>query len=163
MTNKLIIVLISFLIATAAGAVLSTSASPALISSTSRQSLPIYGQWCGPFHSGASRNSPCDDALDCACKRHDICYGDHGYINCKCDNDLVIAVRGMDGATAKAIALFFDSSVCNGPRTIHVPAICESCRTVLGRKICVPHPCTKPKCSKVPVFLNKENIRAFDC
>jgi hypothetical protein len=32
--------------------------------------LKLYGNWCGPGHSGG----PCIDALDCLCMAHDLEY-----------------------------------------------------------------------------------------
>lgn len=46
--------------------------------------IPIYGNWCGPGHSGGT---PVDD-LDRACMEHDECYGRKGYFDCGCDKKL---------------------------------------------------------------------------
>lgn len=35
-------------------------------------SLRIYGNWCGPGYGGG----PCLDEIDCACRAHDLAYGD---------------------------------------------------------------------------------------
>jgi hypothetical protein len=32
-----------------------------------------YGDWCGPFHSGAA-DDPGIDSLDAQCRTHDLCY-----------------------------------------------------------------------------------------
>ncbi|KWZ72648.1 hypothetical protein HMPREF3198_02008 [Winkia neuii] len=51
-----------------------------------RLSLPIYGNWCGPGYSGPGKPI---DKLDTACMHHDKCYGKKGYLNCKCDQQLI--------------------------------------------------------------------------
>lgn len=47
--------------------------------------LPVYGNWCGPGHGGGTPV----DAVDAACQTHDNCYGDRGYFDCQCDDQLV--------------------------------------------------------------------------
>ncbi|MCB1338865.1 MAG: hypothetical protein KDK10_15900 [Maritimibacter sp.] len=51
--------------------------------------FPVYGNWCGPWHSGGSPV----DALDEACMRHDLCYGTLGVLNCSCDLALMDTLR----------------------------------------------------------------------
>ena len=51
-----------------------------------RISLPLWGNWCGPGHSGPGAPQ---DLLDTACMHHDKCYGNKGYFNCACDQALI--------------------------------------------------------------------------
>ena len=53
-----------------------------------RDGIPFYGNWCGPGHGSGDPI----DALDAACRTHDICYGDYGYFNCQCDYDLLLDI-----------------------------------------------------------------------
>jgi hypothetical protein len=48
--------------------------------------VAIYGNWCGPGHSGP--DTPID-AVDEACCRHDQCYCERGYADCSCDRGLI--------------------------------------------------------------------------
>ena len=52
--------------------------------------LPIYGNWCGPGHSG-----PADpiDKLDERCQFHDQCYAIEGYFSCTCDLILINDIK----------------------------------------------------------------------
>lgn len=52
---------------------------------STREGLPVYGNWCGPGHGGGT---PVDD-LDRACMEHDRCHGERGYFDCQCDATLV--------------------------------------------------------------------------
>ncbi len=77
----------------------------------SAQGLPIYGNWCGPGHSGPGE--PIDD-LDRACMNHDKCYASKGYTTCSCDEDLLAEIRRIydgisdkDKVAADAITTFF--------------------------------------------------------
>jgi hypothetical protein len=56
--------------------------------------LQVYGNWCGPGHSGPG--APIDP-VDQVCCRHDKCYSKNGSLDCKCDRDLV---AGMPRAIA---------------------------------------------------------------
>lgn len=47
--------------------------------------FPVHGNWCGPGHGGGEPVDPLDEA----CKRHDECYADSGYFDCKCDTQLI--------------------------------------------------------------------------
>lgn len=74
------------------GAAPRQTAAPAA-SGTEQLGIPVYGNWCGPGHSGGT---PVDD-LDRACMDHDECYGQKGYFDCGCDGQLV---RDIDTALA---------------------------------------------------------------
>jgi hypothetical protein len=100
-----------------------------------------HGNWCGIGHSGPG---PPIDAVDEVCCRHDQCYCEDGYLECKCDRDLVAAMPGAiadSDTTAEArayglaaIALFTVS-----------PCVC-------WREVCYPWPGWPPyRCSDVPV------------
>lgn len=51
--------------------------------------VKIYGNWCGPGHSGPKNPR---DALDKACWRHDICYDTHGWGSVDCDVALCLDI-----------------------------------------------------------------------
>jgi hypothetical protein len=48
-------------------------------------SFPIYGNYCGPLYPPKGMNPIALDKVDLACKNHDKCYDDHGYLNKNCD------------------------------------------------------------------------------
>ena len=52
---------------------------------TTPEGVPVYGNWCGPWHGGGK---PIDD-LDRACMRHDKCYERRGRHDCSCDAELL--------------------------------------------------------------------------
>lgn len=84
------------------------------------QSLPVYGNYCGPGHTDPTGCAPAVDEVDAVCCRHDQCYAEHGYKHCKCDCDLVTAMPGAiansPSVEAKlkgtAIMAFFQSTPC---------------------------------------------------
>lgn len=85
-----------------------------------RGGLPIWGNWCGPLHSGPGKPI---DRLDTACMHHDQCYGKRGYFSCSCDQELLDEIlrnvpymNAGEYAMAVAVYAFFESSPCN-PRT----------------------------------------------
>lgn len=80
-------------------------------------SMPVHGNWCGPGHTGKTTSSPCIDSLDCACRTHDNCYGDHGYFNCKCDVDFVNTLENVSGFKSWMCSAFFSMSMCKAPET----------------------------------------------
>lgn len=82
-----------------------------------RVSLPIWGNWCGPGHSGPGAPT---DLLDTACMHHDKCYGKKGYFSCSCDQQLIDEIwrnfwkmKAAEKAMAVAVATYFDESPCN--------------------------------------------------
>lgn len=95
---------------------LSVTHQPTLPTSA-HDGLEIYGNWCGPLHGGGA----CIDTIDCACKAHDLCYGRYGSFNCRCDNDVITALRGQSKGVAKLISAYFLVSPCIGP--VKVPVI----------------------------------------
>lgn len=85
---------------------------------TLRLSMPGYGNWCGPGHSGPG--APVD-TIDSLCQKHDQCYAARGYSACSCDRELLQGIRDNRGnfhgfgenAMALAIAAWFNSAPCN--------------------------------------------------
>jgi len=53
--------------------------------------LKIYGNWCGPGHSGEVGVTL--DLLDEQCQEHDLCYVQNGWGNVECDVELVLDIR----------------------------------------------------------------------
>ena len=82
---------------------------------TASRKLKIYGNWCGPKHGSGTPK----DALDAACKVHDLCYDNYGYFNCKCDVDLVRTIEGLNSQKLRLIGApikaFFKQNPCKGP------------------------------------------------
>ena len=97
-----------------------------LLNPTARDGIPVYGKWCGPGHGGNDESDSCNDAIDCACKAHDLCYSEYGYLNCRCDNDLVDEMKGRTNAVAIAIRVYFGSSPCTAP--VETIKWCRKCR-----------------------------------
>lgn len=62
--------------------------------STTAQSIPVYGNWCGPNYPAnpVTAGAPVD-ALDAACMRHDICTANRGRFDCGCDLALMSELR----------------------------------------------------------------------
>ena len=62
-------------------------------------SIPIYGNWCGPGYPKPDENPQSIDALDEACKRHDLCYRSNKtnvvYDN-SCDLDVLDDLEKID-------------------------------------------------------------------
>jgi hypothetical protein len=54
---------------------------------------PKWGNFCGMGHTSAFSVAPID-ALDAACKQHDMCYKTNGYSMCHCDAALRSAISG---------------------------------------------------------------------
>lgn len=53
--------------------------------------LDIYGNWCGPGHSGPG--APVD-AVDEVCCRHDQCFCSEGYDDCACNRQAILDMPG---------------------------------------------------------------------
>lgn len=80
-------------------------------------SIPVWGNWCGPGHSG-----PGDpvDTLDTLCMRHDKCYAARGYFDCYCDAQLKAEIDrfasrmgSKERAMAAAVKMAFNVGLCN--------------------------------------------------
>ncbi|WP_159549956.1 phospholipase [Streptococcus halichoeri] len=79
-------------------------------------SIPVYGNYCGPGHSGNNFTLPAIDHLDWGCMQHDQCYkpwspGE----NCACNRQLINFIqtnrRWMPSSaipTANAIKYYFE-------------------------------------------------------
>jgi len=61
--------------------------------------VPVYGNYCGPQHGGTGEPI---DAVDAACKRHDECYGELGYFDCRCDAQLLEELPAAIAQTGSA-------------------------------------------------------------
>jgi len=93
--------------------------------------IPVYGNWCGPGHG----SGPPIDPVDAACKAHDECYSERGYLDCSCDRELVdnmpTAIADprtpLAGKTCgAAVATWFSISpcVCRTEVCFPVPVLC---------------------------------------
>ncbi|STD05181.1 Phospholipase A2 [Dermatophilus congolensis] len=79
-------------------------------------SLPIWGKYCGPGHSGPGEPV---DTLDKLCKEHDGCYGERAYFDCQCDAKLKADIKRLSPTTkrkerivAAAVRVWFTISPC---------------------------------------------------
>ena len=61
--------------------------------------LIIYGNYCGPGHGDDTGMTPPIDAVDAACRAHDLCYRDRGYFSCSCDYALITSMGAAIMAT----------------------------------------------------------------
>lgn len=83
--------------------------------------LDVYGNWCGPGHSGGPDHDwAAIDTLDSLCRTHDFCYEDRGYFACSCDNALIKGITsnsdvmtGTEQAMAVVVAAYFLAAPCN--------------------------------------------------
>lgn len=78
--------------------------------------MPVWGNWCGPGHSGPGAPK---DTLDTLCMRHDKCYAARGYFDCYCDAQLKAEIKRFSGrmgfkerAMAAAITVAFSALPC---------------------------------------------------
>ncbi|HEV2742239.1 MAG TPA: hypothetical protein VGV91_03695 [Rubrobacter sp.] len=86
---------------------------------TPRQlSLPVYGNYCGLGHGDPTGNTPPIDAVDAACREHDLCYARLGDFDGRCDKDFVESMPSAIASTpspagkhAGLLALLYFSSV----------------------------------------------------
>ena len=86
--------------------------------------MGIYGNWCGLDHPTDVAANPLPiDALDAACRRHDLCYTQRGFLSCECDAEFTQELRGeianstytgLQLATARATHAHFAASPCVG-------------------------------------------------
>ena len=82
--------------------------------------LPIYGNYCGPGRGDPTGNTPPVDAVDAACRTHDMCYDRTNYFNCGCDRTFILsmpaAIAASPCATGKAagaaVMSFFANAGC---------------------------------------------------
>ncbi|OFR89537.1 hypothetical protein HMPREF2863_08975 [Micrococcus sp. HMSC067E09] len=84
---------------------------------TTQLSIPVWGNWCGPGHSGPG--APID-TLDTLCMRHDKCYAARGYFDCACDAQLKAEIDRYasrmgtrERAMAAAVKMAFSVGICN--------------------------------------------------
>lgn len=83
---------------------------------TSKISIPIWGNWCGPGHGSGTPQ----DVLDTGCMKHDKCYEERGYFDCLCDAVLVDYIdtnfkrmKFKEKIAAIAIKTYFKNTLCN--------------------------------------------------
>ncbi len=123
--NIVLIVLFSILVGCAG-----KSSSTTEINYETRGGFPVYGNWCGPKHpkygEGVDAPEPID-AVDSACKAHDLCYTKQGYSDCACDIALIAKLDRVKRASleattaAKGIKVFFSLYPCKGTDLVLKP------------------------------------------
>lgn len=99
-------------------------------STSSRLSIPIHGNWCGPGHGGVLSTEPCIDRLDCACRAHDFCYSRYQSANCRCDTDVRDAMPGPKTAKEHLVAAYFNLSPCQAPKESSYVKNCRKCSNI---------------------------------
>ena len=57
--------------------------------SETQLSFPIYGNYCGPLYPPKGSKPIPIDAIDNACKNHDMCYDYYGYLDKDCDKAII--------------------------------------------------------------------------
>ncbi len=103
-------------------------------------SAGICGNWCGPGYPKSNANPKVTDALDAACKVHDLCYRNYGAYNCMCDQLLVDSIMKnrtlFDVSTIERnVALYFSGSSCNfGCKTFQGHEVCGGMQVYAGGK-----------------------------
>jgi hypothetical protein len=65
--------------------------------------LPVYGNYCGRGHGDPTGNKPPVDAVDAACREHDLCYARLGDFDGRCDRDLVESMPSAIASTPSPI------------------------------------------------------------
>jgi hypothetical protein len=103
-----------------------------------QQSIPVYGNHCGPGHGDP--NAPAVDAVDAACKTHDACYDRRGYFDCQCDRQLIASMpsaiaqtpSGRGKAAGVGVAAYFSQApcVCRNQVCATIPFVGRRCTTV---------------------------------
>lgn len=102
---------------------------------TTKLSIPVWGNWCGPGHSGPG--APID-TLDTLCMRHDKGHAARGYFDCACDAQLKAEIDrfahrmgSRERAMAAAVKLAFSVGLCN-PFLTAVPS--STCSALLPHR-----------------------------
>ncbi len=98
--------------------------------SLTQRVMPVYGNWCGANHpKDMSLADEPIDLLDQACKKHDFCYENEGYLSCACDNDInQELIQGLnenkygksEAVFARSFHLYFNGSPCSGDHSTKV-------------------------------------------
>lgn len=133
-------------------------------------SIPLPGtNWCGPGHPKKGKNPPALHPVDSVCRTHDKCYDRRGYLDCRCDRELlrsmpqaIARTRSGKGKAAGLTAIAaFSHTPCFCRKKVCVPV--PSCRMVrrckrigigkFSKKICtkVPQCRTIRRCKRIPV------------
>jgi hypothetical protein len=97
--------------------------------------IVIYGNYCGPGHGDPTGLTPPVDAVDAACRAHDMCYDATNYFNCGCD-------RALLGALPMAIAATPTSAGKAAGMLITAHFMGEPCACISPVCVFVPHLCT---------------------
>ena len=94
----------------------------------------IYGNYCGPGYGDPTGRTPPVDAVDAACRTHDMCYDATNYLNCGCDRALLNALPGAISASptaggkaaGAAIYAYFSGApcLCPSPVCFVMPHLC---------------------------------------
>lgn len=58
-----------------------------------RDGIPVYGNYCGPWHTGNDFTLPTIDVLDFGCMEHDKCYKWGSFQNCECNRRLLDYIK----------------------------------------------------------------------
>jgi hypothetical protein len=97
--------------------------------------IAIYGNYCGPGHGDPTGLTPPVDAVDAACRAHDMCYDATNYFNCGCDRALLNALPGAIAATPTAAGKAAGTLI--QAHFMGQPCVCASWFCVLMPHLCL--------------------------
>ncbi|MEO7261104.1 MAG: hypothetical protein ABI047_07615 [Jatrophihabitantaceae bacterium] len=105
---------------------------------TPANGLVIYGNYCGPGHGDPKGDITPVDAVDAACRTHDLCYDASGYFNCGCDRGLIVTLPAAIAATPTiagraagvAILSYFSHAPCTCSVSLCAPPFGFPCVSV---------------------------------
>ena len=106
--------LVSLGLLTAAALVFGACA--ATTTTDARGDFSLYGNWCGPGHPKEGATPTPINETDAACRSHDRCYANNGYLNRLCDNQLIVRLRSVrttdpvEEAARQSIIAYFEKS-----------------------------------------------------
>lgn len=78
--------------------------------------FPKYGNYCGLSRPAAGETPSSIDAVDAACKNHDLCYTQKGNFNLTCDTMIIVELKNITPKTEpekvarKSIISYFRNS-----------------------------------------------------
>ena len=95
----------------------------------------IYGNYCGPGWGDETGATAPVDAVDAACRAHDLCYAATNYFNCGCDRALLYAMPGAIAAAPSAAGKAAGAAVM--AHFAGQPCVCPSWACIVAPFACV--------------------------
>lgn len=85
--------------------------------------------WCTTVARAPIAVSACQNHIDCACKRHSLCYRRNGAFNCKCDIEMLRDLKAAHQFSAiRVFSQYLTKSPCRGPVVKKFRRLCRKCR-----------------------------------